>query len=70
LTLEQWAQLSAEMAASPGAQAAVSARFGLDAFGAGNEQRAWARRFAMDRPLYDRFMALYQHYAAWVASRR
>ena len=70
LTLDQWAQLSAEMAASPGAQAAVASRFGLDAFGVGHEQRAWARRFAIDRGLYDRFLALYQHYAAWIASRR
>jgi hypothetical protein len=58
------------MAASPGAQAAISSRFGLDAFGVGHEQRAWSRRFALDRGLYDRFLALYQHYAAWIASRR
>lgn len=70
LTLEQFAQLSAEMAASPHAQAAIAGRFGLDATRSSAEHQAWSQRFALDRGLYERFRTLYQHYAAWLASSR
>lgn len=70
LTLEQFAQLSAELAAAPAAQAAITARYGLEPGAPAIEHQAWSQRFALDRGLYERFCVLYKHYAAWLASPR
>ncbi len=70
LTLEQFAQLSAELAAAPGSQPAIAARYGFEPGGPALEHQAWSQRFALDRGLYERFRVLYQHYAAWLASPR
>ena len=67
LTLEQFASLTAEIAVSPRSAAQIRARYGLDEPSHAAEAEKYNRRFNVDKPLYDRYIELFQSYRDYVA---
>jgi hypothetical protein len=67
LTLEQYASLRAELAASPSDADALHRRYGVVDPGA--VHAAWTQRLRGDSALGEQFQVLLQRYAAWLARR-
>src|SRR5262249_37901645 len=69
LTLEQYASLCAEIAASPAETSAVRARYGLDDAAHFAERDEWHRRFVADTDLYARYAHLFQVFRDYLTAR-
>jgi hypothetical protein len=70
LTIEQFASLSAEIAAAPKAAPQVRVRYGLDEASYTAEMAAWQRQWSADKELFERFAGLYQTYREWLAKTK
>ena len=70
LTLEQYTSLVVEINHRSHERAAILQRYGLDEEGFVELKTRWNRSFSEDPAQYGTFRSLYEHYSAWVTSRR
>ena len=70
MSLEQFAAFSAELSLGNTTAEAVRARWQLTEATHRAEQLAWSQRFGVEGELYDRFMALQDHYRTWLLNSR